>query len=101
MLVESTDLVEYTIRIYNEGNIAGYAKQIKDDIPSGLEFVPTDETNIQYRWVMLDEDGNTTDNPIKAKYIVTDYLSKAQEKEEYGNNKILIICSLVFIFVIH
>ena len=85
VLVESTDLVEYTIRIYNEGNIAGYAKQIKDDIPSGLEFVPTDETNIQYRWVMLDEDGNTTDNPTKAKYIVTDYLSKAQEKEEYGN----------------
>lgn len=26
---------------------------------------------------------------------------KAIEKEEYGNNKILIICSLVFIFVIH
>lgn len=26
---------------------------------------------------------------------------KAIEKEEYGNNKILIICSLVFIFVIY
>ena len=80
VLVETTDSVEYTIRIYNEGNIAGYAKQIKDNIPSGLEFLPTDATNIEYRWIMLDEDGNKTEDVLKAKYITTDYLSKEQEK---------------------
>ena len=85
VLVETTDLVEYTIRIYNEGNIAGYAKEVKDDIPSGLEFVPTDETNVEYRWTMLDADGNKTTDASKAKYITTDYLSKEQEKVAGSN----------------
>ena len=85
VLVETTDFVEYTIRIYNEGNIAGYAKQIKDNIPDGLEFVPTDETNIEYRWIMLDEDGNETKDVSRAKYITTDYLSKEQETSENSN----------------
>ncbi|MFR0822450.1 MAG: Cys-Gln thioester bond-forming surface protein [Clostridia bacterium] len=78
--VETTDIVEYTIRIYNEGDIAGYAKLVKDDIPSGLEFLPEDETNITYRWKMLKEDGTQTTNVAEAKSIVTDYLSKEQEK---------------------
>ena len=43
------DLVTYTLRIYNEGNQAGYAKRVKDDIPEGLEFLPENETNTQYR----------------------------------------------------
>ncbi len=78
--VETTDQVEYTIRIYNEGNIAGYAKQIKDNIPNGLEFLPENETNKEYRWIMLDEEGKETEDVAKAKYITTDYLSKEQEK---------------------
>ncbi len=83
--VETTDLVEYTIRIYNEGNVAGYAKEVKDNIPSGLEFIPTNETNKEYRWKMLDEQGNETEEVSKAKYITTDYLSKEQESEEREN----------------
>ena len=83
--VETADIVEYTIRIYNEGNIAGYAKEIKDNIPSGLEFLPQNETNIEYRWIMLDENGNKTTDVDEAKYITTDYLSKEQE-ETSGEN---------------
>ena len=83
--VDSTDIVEYTIRIYNEGDIAGYAKEIKDDIPEGLEFLPNNETNTQYRWIMLDKDGNQTTDVSKAKYITTDYLSKEQEKTSGEN----------------
>ncbi len=79
--VETTDLVEYTIRIYNEGNVAGYAKEIKDNIPKGLEFVPESDTNKEYRWIMLDEQGNETNDVSKAKYITTDYLSKEQEAD--------------------
>jgi len=78
--VETADIVEYTIRIYNEGNIAGYAKQIKDNIPSGLQFVTNSATNTMYRWKMLDENGIETTDVNKAKYITTDYLSKEQEK---------------------
>lgn len=83
--VASTDIVEYTIRLYNEGDIAGYAKLVKDDIPEGLEFLPENETNIEYRWIMLDENQNETDDVSKAKYILTDYLSKEQEETTNGN----------------
>ena len=104
VLVETTDLVEYTIRIFNEGNIAGYAKQIVDDIPSGLEFIPDDETNKEYRWVMYRQikeneevtsenklvyGGKTyvkTTNAKEAEIIATDYLSKEQENETGRNN---------------
>jgi len=85
--VDSTDIVEYTIRIYNEGDIAGYAKEVKDNIPEGLEFLPEHSTNTEYRWTMLDKDGNKTTDASKAKYITTDYLSKEQEKT-LGNNLI-------------
>ena len=33
---------EYSIRIINQGEIAGYAKEISDYIPEGLKFVPAD-----------------------------------------------------------
>ena len=56
VLVANQNVVEYTIRVYNEGEIAGYAKEIKDDIPDGLEFLPDDELNKEYRWLMLDEE---------------------------------------------
>ena len=85
VLVANQNVVEYTIRVYNEGSIAGYAKEIKDDIPDGLEFLPDDELNKEYRWLMLDEEGNETDDVTKAKYITSDYLSKEQEKTEGEN----------------
>ena len=83
--VEQNDIVTYTIRIYNEGTQAGYASVIKDDIPDGLEFLPDNELNKSYRWIMLDESGNTTTDKSKAKFITTDYLAKEQEKTEGGN----------------
>ena len=86
--VETTDIVTYTIRVYNEGDIAGYAKEVKDDIPSGLEFLTTNEINVEYRWKMLDEDGNETQDVEKAVSIVTDYLSKEQEQVTGRNNLI-------------
>ena len=76
--VDTTDIVEYTLRIYNEGDIAGYANLVKDDIPDGLKFLPNDETNKEYRWVMIDKDGNATEDSEKAVAITTDYLSKEQ-----------------------
>ena len=72
------NVVEYTIRVYNEGDMAGYAQEVSDDIPDGLKFLPENETNIEYRWVMYDEEGNVTDNVEEAVEIRTDYLSKEQ-----------------------
>lgn len=84
--VENGNIVTYTLRIYNEGTMAGYAKQVKDDLPEGLEFLPENDLNKEYRWVMLDEEGNVTENIEEAVSISTDYLSKAQETETGRNN---------------
>ena len=49
VLVNAGDLVEYTIRVYNEGgrdNYAGYAGEITDYLPSNIEF-----------WGVVDADG--------------------------------------------
>ena len=80
--VVTTDVVVYTIRVYNEGEIAGYASEITDDIPDGLEFLPENELNKQYRWVMYDKDGKQTNEISKAVKITTDYLSKEQGGDE-------------------
>ena len=69
------DVVEYTIRVYNEGSIDGYANQIVDKLPAELEYLPEHETNIQYEW-KVSEDGRT---------ITTDYLSKAKETSSRQN----------------
>ena len=79
------NVVEYTIRVYNEGDIAGYAQEVADDIPDGLRYLPENETNVEYRWVMYDEEGNVTDNVEEAAEIRTDYLSKEQEETEGEN----------------
>ena len=85
--VVTGNVVEYTIRVYNEGDIAGYAQEIADDIPDGLKYLPENETNIEYRWVMYDAEGNVTDNVEEAVEIRTDYLSK--EQEETGGENLL------------
>ena len=72
------DIVTYTIRVYNEGKIDGYASEIADDIPDGLEFLPQNETNTEYRWVMYDATGKETDDVKNAETVKTDYLSKEQ-----------------------
>ena len=76
--VVTENRVIYTIRVYNEGARDGYASEISDDIPAGLEFLPEDETNTEYRWVMYDKDGNETQEVENAVKITTDYLSKEQ-----------------------
>ena len=86
VVVENSDIVEYTIRIYNEGEANGYAEIVRDDIPAGLEFLPENATNIEYRWKMYDANGNETTDASKATTITTDYLSKAQEDATGRNN---------------
>ena len=48
--------------------------EVSDDIPDGLEFLPNHAINKQYQWVMLDKDGNETQDPSKAVEIRTRYL---------------------------
>ena len=79
--VENGDLITYTIRVYNEGNLAGYAKEISDNLPKGLEFVKNDETNKKYGWKLYDKNGNETTDLEAAVSVKTDYLSKDKSEE--------------------
>ena len=71
-------VVEYTIRVYNEGQVDGYVEEIKDHLPDQLEFIKDNETNKKYGWTV-----DSTDSKV----IKTSYLSKANEKVA-GENKI-------------
>ncbi len=81
--VNTNDVVTYTIRVYNEGGIDGYAAKIMDDIPQGLEFLPDNEINKNYKWVMYKEDSSANENDKNVlvydgkKYVVTDKASEA------------------------
>ena len=66
LLVANNDIVIYTIRVYNEGKLDGYAKEITDDVPSELSYLPEHEINKKYRWVLSQD----------AKTVSTDYLSR-------------------------
>ena len=77
--VSNKDIVTYTLRVYNEGNVDGFASEVKDNVPEGLEFLPDNEINKEYRWKMYKEDGTETTNASEAKTIRTDYLSKEQQ----------------------
>ena len=46
----------YKIRVTNEGEIPGYATEVTDYIPEGLEFHVEDGNNKQYGWVESGED---------------------------------------------
>lgn len=81
--VNPKDIVTYTIRVFNEGEIDGYASKVMDDIPSGLEFLPENEINKEYGWVMYREvkaDEKVTGNTMtynNKKYVVTDKANEA------------------------
>lgn len=96
--VNTTDVVTYTFRIYNEGEIDGIAKEILDDIPEGLEFIPENDLNKEYKWVMYKEvkekgaktvefDGKNyeiTKKASEADIIVTDYIKDSVIKAFNG-----------------
>ena len=85
VLVHTTDIVTYTIRVYNEGSEDAYASIVKDDIQQGLEFVPYKKgdgsINDTYKWIMVDENDNEVTDASKAKYIITDYLDKDSKEK--------------------
>ncbi len=100
VMVKQGDIVTYTLRIYNQGTMDGYASEISEDIPEGLEFIWSAKTgadldadttltseekeavefNQDYLWqiAQIDSNGKTT-------LITTDYLSKDNETTVEGN----------------
>ena len=63
--VATDNIVEYTIRIYNEGEVDGYATKVMDDIPDGLVYIPENETNKANGWKMYVESDKEAEGSIK------------------------------------
>ena len=84
--VVTGDVVTYTIRVFNEGEIDGFASKVSDDIPDGLEYLPDNDLNKEYRWVMYDKDGKETTDVKNAVKLTTDYLSKEQGEARMTTN---------------
>ena len=74
LIVEQGDYVLYTIRVYNEGEVNGYASKIKDTLPIGLEFVTeNEEYNGIWNLEGLDSDGRQV--------VTTTWFAKGQGAE--------------------
>lgn len=84
--VVTGDIVTYTIRVFNEGEVDGYASKVSDDVPDGLEYLPDNNLNKEYRWVMYDKDGKETTDVKNAVKLTTDYLSKEQGEARMATN---------------
>ena len=78
IIVKPNDIVVYMLRVYNEGDIDGYAAEIKDHLPPYLEFV-NDEFNKQYGWE-VSEDGRT----VTTKYLENSLIKAAQQLSSSG-----------------
>ena len=61
--VNAGDYVLYTIRVYNEGDIDGYASKITDYLPDYLNYIDG-EINQSYGWVY-----NQTDRSVTTTYL--------------------------------
>ena len=75
--VKSGKKVVYTIRVFNEGSIDGYVKQLRDDLPEGLSFVPRENSEINTRYGWEERDGQ----------IWTTYLENELIKAYDSNNR--------------
>ena len=96
VVVKQGDIVKYTLRVYNEGEIDGYASEISEDIPEGLEFLWSEKDGaeldndtslsdeekeaIKYNqgiWTIKEFDAETN----RVEMISTDYLAKGKGEE--------------------
>ena len=84
ILVQNGDYVLYTIRVYNHGEINGYASLIKDSIPEGLEYVIDSEINANYLWNV-----ESYQDSLGKTVITTDYFKKDGMAEEKGEKALL------------
>ena len=83
--VEKNDFVEYSIRVYNEGSqtdYSGYASEITDYLPGGLEFYAI--VNKDGRWITQETDGKYVTEQNK--------FGNYEAKYDKTNNSVTINC---------
>ncbi|MCF0124399.1 MAG: Cys-Gln thioester bond-forming surface protein [Clostridia bacterium] len=75
IIVKKNDYIIYMLRVYNEGDIDGYAGEIKDHLPPHLEYVE-DEFNSKHGWE-IGEDGRT----VTTTYLADKKIDKAVKNQ--------------------
>lgn len=74
--VKEGDIVTYTIRIFNHGNVDATATKIVDNVPAGLEFIADNETNQKYGWEIA-EDGKVYTKYLESQVLIEKHHSGA------------------------
>lgn len=92
VLVKSNDTVVYMLRVYNEGDMDGYASEIKDHLPEYLEFVDG-EFNEKYGWT-VSEDGRTVTTRYLEDTIITKATKDNDDKYVLSYKEIPIMCQV-------
>lgn len=81
--VNNGDIITYTIRVYNEGDLKGKATEITDYLPEGLEFYSSEVDGIDYGWSVVN---GTNGREIKTSYLANkDYLPAAESFQTFTN----------------
>ena len=103
--VKKGNIVKYGIRVYNEGAMDGYASEISEDVPEGLEFIWSekleDELNKDTTLTKSEKDAILYNQLIwtpktinkdtkKIEVITTNYLAKGEGVEKSGTGTNLI-----------
>ena len=76
VLVQPNNYVIYMLRVYNEGDMDGYASEIKDHLPPYLTYVDS-EFNREYGWE-VSEDGRT----VTTRYLENSLINAPRENAE-------------------
>ena len=87
--VQNGDTITYKIRVYNEGENEGYAKEIVQYIGQGLEFDVNNANNIKYKWT-VSEDGRK----ITTTYLENTAIPAYTNNENPSYEEIEFICKV-------
>ena len=84
--VQDGQIVEYTIRVFNEGDIEIEGTKITEDIPAGLKYLPEHTTNIENEW--QEADGKVTTDKLVGE-IIPVYSKDQNDVVNYKDVKIV------------
>ena len=93
VLVQKNDIVIYMLRAYNEGDIDGYAAEIKDHLPPYLEYVDG-EFNDQYGWE-VSEDGRTVTTRYLENSLINKPVVNEDGKYELSYQEVPVMCRVI------
>ena len=93
VLVQKNDIVIYMLRAYNEGDIDGYAAEIKDHLPPYLEYVDG-EFNEKYGWE-VSEDGRTVTTRYLENSLINKPVVNEDGKYELSYQEVPVMCRVI------